>query len=355
VKKEPLYYLLMTLMVAGLCFGAWVVAEKIIVSKGKGLNQAAWEAAYRERRQAVPPSGPREGYWGARLGAKTPDELLGWHDPEVEISGMISIDAQGLQHYASPGKDLLRILILGGSVASGAYASDISNTYFNVLGRVLAEQGIPVEIIVFASGGWKSIQELKALQRRPGDEKPDLILFLDGLNDITNGATAELLTGQGFNGPDGKVNNPLFRISDYERRVSLYLENMKAAATFAANSGIRMVVALQPSLAERAPLSPIESKLLQASLQRHASLEAIRESYAQIRQNLLLMEEKKQLVFIDCSKIFNHEKETVFADMWHFSDIGHQILGNTLAEKLSRFLIDPKPARIPPDRLRSRE
>jgi lysophospholipase L1-like esterase len=339
LKKEILCYLIIFLLVAGFCCFAWVLADRFLTAKGKDLNQAAWNATYLERGLAIPPSGPREGYWGTRLGQKTPDELLGWHDSALEIPGLVSIDSHGIQYYKSPGEVRFRILMLGASVAFGALASDISTTYFNVIGRMLEAEGYPVKIVVFASGGWKSIQELNALQKRPDGEKPDLILFLNGLNDITNGASANHLTGQGFNGPDHKLINPSFRVHDYNQRVSGYLKNMSAAATFAANSGIRMLVALQPSLAERSHRTPLEEKLLVASLQRHASLDAIRGSYAEMRKGLQQRERANQLDFIDCSALFDNERETTFTDMWHFSDIGHRLLGQAIAGKITGMLV----------------
>jgi len=319
----------------GFSVAAWKVIDRYFLADGMKLNTIAWEETYRERGQPVPVSGPREGFWGSRLGGKVPDQLLGWHEPEVYIPGLVSIDPRGFQKYVSPDRIRLRILILGGSVAFGAYASNIENTYFNVLGRALEAQGVPVEITVFASGGWKSIQELKALQRRPGGNKPDVILFINGLNDITNGATASHLTGEAFIGTDGAVKVPP-RIRDYDQRVSLYQGNMNEAQKFATDSGIAMIVALQPSLAERSLRTRLESRLLKLSLTNHESLDAVRNSYEKMRKWLLLAEQDRLLHFIDCSTLFDRERETMFTDIWHFSDLGHRLLGNALAAKIAR-------------------
>ena len=91
-------------------------------SRGIDLNRKAWEASYIERGLSVPASGPREGFWGARLGKKIRDSRLGWHEPEVHIPGLLEIDSNGHQKYESMGKQKYHILIVGGSVAFGAYA-----------------------------------------------------------------------------------------------------------------------------------------------------------------------------------------------------------------------------------------
>ena len=48
----------------------------------------------------------------------------------------------------------------------------------------------------FASGAWKSSQELKAFLLYSQNYKPNLVIFLNGLNDLTNGATSKALFGE---------------------------------------------------------------------------------------------------------------------------------------------------------------
>jgi hypothetical protein len=58
-----------------------------------------------------------------------------------------------------------------------------------------------------------------------------------------------------------------------------------------------------------------------------------------IRNGLSEQAKKNQhFSFLDCSKIFDSEKKTTFSDMWHFSDHGHEILGNTIASKILLIL-----------------
>ena len=68
---------------------------------GIELNRRAWEASYAERGLEMPSQGPKEGYWGARLGSKVPHPLFGWHEPRISIPNLVDIDARGFQHFMS--------------------------------------------------------------------------------------------------------------------------------------------------------------------------------------------------------------------------------------------------------------
>jgi lysophospholipase L1-like esterase len=329
----------MLIIVAVVIGGAWSVAKRSL-ERGKNLNKTAWEASYTERKQPVPESGPREGYWGSRVGIGEPDTLLVWRDSEVHISGLIEVGRDGLQRYQSAvqGKRKRRIVILGASTASGAYASSIRTTYFNIIGKRLEELGMPSDIDVFAAGAWKSSQEIKALERYLQSARPDVVVFLDGLNDMTNGATSRLLFGEPYKTANGVAVDSLYHSHDYAQRAADYLQNMALARELTAARNIDMLVVLQPSLNERTRRTPIEDKLLAASLVPHASSQALTTSYDAIRNSLTLLSKVKNAPFFDCSKVFDAEKETVFADIWHFSDFGHQILGKVVADKIAGIL-----------------
>ena len=227
---------------------------------------------------------------------------------------------------------------MGGSVAFGAYASEIPKTYFHIVGRSLDNQRAFSDISIIAAGAWKSIQELKAVEAHHQHQPFDLIVFLNGLNDLTNGATAKTLYGEKIQPADGSSWTPLYHAHDYHQRVSGYLNNMDAAWTLCQNAGCDMLVVLQPSLVERSNRTKIEEALLKGSLISHASAEAFNESYASIRASLIRRAQKEGFHYLDCSRSFNGENETTFADLWHFSDFGHKILAEAMAEKISVIL-----------------
>jgi len=335
--KKMIFSLILLLLLALFFALIWKLTQHYL-HRGEDLNKRGWESSYRERKLPVPESGPREGYWGARLGEKVRDERTVWREPEIHLDGLIDIDRQGRQIFRSRGEKRHRIMILGGSVAFGAIASSISTTYFNILGSELERRGLPVEIIIVAAGAWKSSQELRALESSIEELQPDLVVFLNGLNDLTNGSTSKTLYGEPTATADGSLWTVLYHAHDYNQRVTDYLHNMAEAAKITAQSRSEMLIVLQPSLNERSKRTPIEEQLLKFSLDPHSSSAALTDSYDSIRKALSGKEQTGVLHFLDCSKVLDSEKETVFDDMWHFTDFGHRIIGNTMADKIAGIL-----------------
>jgi hypothetical protein len=318
-------------------FFIWYQKGTDPVVLGKNINREAWELSFIERGAPIPPAGPREGYWGSRLGPKVPHPRLGWREPSLSVPGLLEIDGFGLQHFSSTQRNKSKIIILGGSVAFGAYASEIAKSYFHLLGGELERQGVAADVTVVAAGAWKSIQELNALELYGPTSRPDLVIFLNGLNDLTNGATSDTLYGQAVATADGSKWTPLYHAHDYRRRTAAYLENMGRAALLAARLGSDILFALQPSLTEREPRTKMESLLLAGSLEPHASLDALKQSYLDMRIGLGHAR-SASVHFVDCSRIFDQEKATTFSDIWHFSDFGHAILGSTMTRHAARIL-----------------
>lgn len=335
--KKNIFTLVAAILVASIMYGAWSLAKKYI-NGGEDINKKAWESSYRERKLPVPASGPREGYWGARLGGKVRDGRLGWHEPEIHLNGLVDIDSRGWQFYRSEGKIKHRIMIVGGSVASGANASGIGTTYFNILGNELDRRGLPVEIIVVAAGAWKSIQELNALRDSIKEIRPELVVFLNGLNDLTNGSTSRTLFGEETPTSDGSPWTVLYHAHDYEQRVTDYLDHMASAQKITAANGSKLLIVLQPSLNERTSLTSIENELLESSLDSKAVSAALTASYKKMSLALKQMAQAKHFNFIDCSRVFDSEKQTVFTDIWHFTDFGHRDLGRIMAVEVAKII-----------------
>jgi hypothetical protein len=307
-------------------------------AEGEALNQLAWESSYGERGQPVPPSGPREGYWGARIGPKVQDPVVGWHEPQLSVPGLLDVDERGLQHYRTSATPKRRVLIVGGSVAFGSYASSIATTYFHVLGTELERLGTPADLTIAAAGAWKALQEGHAVQRWVEGLDPDLVVLLNGLNDLTSGATSRKLFGQQIATRDGSQWTTEYHEHDYATRVTDYLEIMRRVGMFARHEGHEALVVLQPSLAERRQPTAIEERLLDRSLLPHASLAALRESYQAMRDGLAALERAGTLRYLDGSRIFDGERPTTFTDLWHFSDFGHRLLGDAMAARIAPVL-----------------
>ena len=305
---------------------------------GKALNQLAWEGSFTERDVAVPPSGPRDGYWGARLGSKIPDPKLYWREPPVRQPELLDIDEHGMQHFRTGMATKRRVLIIGGSVAMGAYASSIATTYFHVLGAELERLGTPADITIVASGAWKALQEGVAVEQYGDSLAPDLVVLLNGLNDLTVGSTARRLFGQETPTRDGSPWTTEYHEYDYDARVQVYLEIMRRVGSFVRRHERAALVVLQPSLAERSQPASIERRLLDASTVPLGPSDALRRSYQEMRDGLTELARQGWFHFLDCSRLFDGERATTFADLWHFSDFGHRLLADAMAAEIAPIL-----------------
>ncbi len=281
---------------------------------GLELNRTAWESSYTERGLDVPENGqPREGFWG--YGIKPKDTACGLIgelvcERQQAIPGLIEIDSRGFQHAGRLENPHPHILIIGGSVAFGAYASDIEKTYFARLLSLLKPQFSAIGISVFGVGSALSSNDLAAFTLRGLDIRPDLVIFLNGLNDLVN--------------PGG---------DDFSAYMRQYLGNMEVAQHIARQHNIPIVFALQPFLGEKKIKTRLEKRILDLSVRKYE--EVINPYYDTIRKDLrTLADESPESFFIDCSGIFNDEEVTTFADQWHFSDPGHKILAAKLAREL---------------------
>jgi lysophospholipase L1-like esterase len=304
--------------------GAWLAWESMQprIAGGKKLNRGAWESSFEERRLPVP-SGPRDGFWGGKMPGWIRHPELGWHEAEVHMPGLVEEDADGMQHVSVPAP-VARILILGASVAWGAYASKLDETYFAHLSRNLAAAGVPADVTVLAAGAWTSENELKALRFHGPSLKPDVVVFLDGLNDLTQGQETDAFL-----------------------RVRRYLDHLHEGRDVAETLGARVVLSLQPTLTGKRRKSVYEKRILELMADK---VDHVPTAYAQMRAGLRGLEDEKSTRFVDCSDAFSNETATTFTDIWHFADPGHRLLGRCLADGIAPLLAGRRAERAPDDR-----
>ena len=179
------------------------------------------------------------------------------------------------------------------------------------------------------------MQEVRALRLHIAEYQPDLVVLLDGLNDLTVGETSQALyeiaeSEEGFEQPE--------HAGDHARRVADYLGHMRDAAEIATAHGSALLVVLQPSLIERSPPSAYEAGLVHGTTNRFGSVVDLRTSYQAMREGLRSLEEDGLLTFLDASTAFNDERFTTFADSWHFADAGHRILADRMIAAISAIL-----------------
>jgi lysophospholipase L1-like esterase len=190
-------------------------------------------------------------------------------------------------------------------VAWGAYASGLAETYFAHLAAELRQAGLPVDVTVMAAGAWTSENELKALRFHGPTLRADVVVFLDGLNDLTEG-------------PEASENT----------RVLRYLDHLHEARDVAQTLGGRVLISLQPTLAGKRRKTRIERRILELMAREMASVPT---AYPRMRVGLRGLEDAQGTRFVDCSDAFSGEAPTTFTDIWHFADPGHRLLGRCLA------------------------
>ncbi len=314
--------------------------DQVIVDQeaGRAFNEAAWEASYAERGLPIPPGGPREGYWAARLNEKIYDPVLVWRHAEQDIPSLVSIDANGFQYARAKGGEPLKLMILGGSVAFGAYASDEAHTYYARLRDMLAERGVPVDITVVAAGAWKTVQSTAAFRKHYDAVRPDMVIFFNGLNSLTVGSNAETLYGQPTITEGGEL-VLIENTQDYDARAEKYIEMMSGARAFARSAGIALTVVLQPAPFEKRIRSQLEESIFTEYRKIYGPGENLRTGYQTMREAMDgLAQASSRTHFLDLSRVFNEETATTFADMWHFSDPGHEIVAEAMADFLEPIL-----------------
>ena len=279
---------------------------------GYKLRERAWNASFSERGLRVPPDGPREGLTGE---AVTPLKCAASDcNFRMFVPGRIELDGNGLQTVGESANPYPHILIVGGSVAWGAGASDIANTYFAILYDMLKNEYPDTKISVLAAYGSTSITDLGSFVFKGLDVKPDVVVFINGLNDLT-------VKGQ-------------LRQTD----ASDYILNMKTAARIAERNGIPTVIVRQPFPGGKKFKTDLEKRIVELSNKDYDK--AITPLYKHIGKVLEEMAKAGEIYYIDAGNCFEDETATTFNDQWHFSDPGQKLLAETMHAGLVPILSD---------------
>ncbi len=294
---------------------------------GVKLNQAAWEATYSERGQPVPPVGPREGYWAERIRPqKYPCGDLDACERTQSIPLLVTIDGRGFQHAGAGAEAFPRLLFVGGSVAFGAYSSTIETAYFSQLLRQLRPEFPRLGISILARNGSVAREDFESYALRGAEVRPDIVVFLNGLNDLMN--------------RPGK--SP-------QEGLRKYRKSLRLAARLGRLQGLPLVFAIQPFLGGKAHKTKVERRLLELTSDDYET--QINPWYRRLALEAgALAAREGAAAFLDYSDLLAQEEKTTFADQWHFSDFGHTILAGALARDLAPLLRQTARAREHPAR-----
>jgi lysophospholipase L1-like esterase len=286
------------------------------------------------------------------------------------------------------GKPLLRVFVMGGSTTWGAGARD-DYTIPSLLAKDLAEAPqYDVEVRNFGQMGWVTSQELIYLYEllRRG-ERPDLVIFYDGINDTFLGyqdgiaglTQNEFLRAQEFGilasssgrkrlyatalrtflmntgmadlikllsgkdeattertdiGPIGSIAY-LAPPSDFEGAgaieqdvVNIYLFNNQMVRAIGDHFGFRSLFYWQPVIYSKHPLTAYEHSFVGAR-SRQEFFDATYQRLAAVAQANGVS---------DISGILNQGGKTYFVDPWHITEAGNAVIAQRMASDAAPLL-----------------
>jgi hypothetical protein len=261
----------------------------------------------------------------------------------------------------------LIVWIFGGSTLQEHQTTD-ERSIANAIAETMAAAGIRVRVENFGVPTFQSLLELIKFMtlaaRAPADRLPDVVVFYDGYNDanhgfyfgagnIQNDLSAKLaalveqksgtlfLYGASLGLADHsafwrahvhrRLERALFRDPDPQpdeanlrRAIEIYVRNTEIADGICAAIEARCFFVLQPLIATKTPLGPIEEQAI-AEL-RPSLIEFARSFYA-----LAGAEMQGSAGFIDASTVLNDHPEDVFFDLGHVSAFGVPVVGEFIA------------------------
>ena len=307
--------------------------------------------------------------WDPYLGFRNSANLKG------ERLNTNSLGYRGEEVTQPKPSDMTRIVVLGGSTAMGygVYDDETIPAYLEkILKDELPDQQI--EVINAAMAGFNSSQELVQLSLDVLDLEPDMVIIIDGANDLLFGLATDwqphrtpamrqqameytairkgeakeitrqvfrailhqstaLALVQQFRLPRANKEN-FSNFTLHPETIDVYMMNHLRMASLAKDSGIKIVFVLQPLLGvgDKA-LSDTESTILKEapdfSLKMNQHLSEITVALADSQKCTM-----NHTLCLDFVNVFATHSQTLFIDGVHFNPLGNQIFAQQLAKKL---------------------
>ena len=300
-----------------------------------------------------------------------------------------------------------RIIITGGSVSVSWNIGEkctLDNQLLRLLTAIYPE--IDLKIFNLGSVAWKSFQELNAIQLYGLDIQPDLVVTLNGFNDIEHAVSMPINHSYSYGlitlafdkykrwikaGPldlfkDFKIlyfikgifshretqsenrNSPKYpqyaekpepghlstrldsfpvNIEDIRARtdfdpynrqvVDNYLKNIRLMARSLSTINAQLIVALQPTLYLKNPLSPDEDRKLWDYYKQEVNF--VVQGYVRMIDGLTELSEKEpNVTFCDLSKVFDGDNRLLQLDYAHTNPLGYEIIAENLAKTISKYI-----------------
>ena len=228
------------------------------------------------------------------------------------------------------------LLIIGASVAEGWHASRIDNTLWSKLSHYLNKsRKTPLCVGVKARAGIHSNTELEFVADFLRQAKPKGIVLIHAQNDIINPAFNVTSNPMGVS---RNFNNILLTSAD---EFTTYSAEIRSLAN---KNNVHVFEYIPPSALDKQPLSSDEKSILigYASHKSHdwtLPSRLLNTTFDRIASKLRLADRiNGEYTFVDGRKTFNGEEQTMFADIWHFGDVGHDRFATLVADTVSFWL-----------------
>lgn len=294
--------------------------------------------------------------------------LIYRHRPGQRL-GHVTINAQGfrgpdLVREKTPGR--ARVIVIGGSVAFGQGASSDETVWTVPLARAIQAQLSRGEVEVLNAGiiGYDSMQERVLLETELLDYAPDVVVLLDGWNDMNSScevAADKRLAMSTFYELDAVLAQKphwatnLLRLSAVYRSVERrrrrssagvgtgeqwrvhpdalprYRRNLAAMGRLARSIGARLVIVAQPEPFGRSSAAPAAEAAVLAELDEGGYSIHVRASYPLFRRQAEEAARGMEAGFVDASASFDGLEEPVFVDRVHLNDLGNELLAAAVA------------------------
>lgn len=261
-----------------------------------------------------------------------------------------------------PKADRFRILVLGGSTAD-QFSSVSTEAYGKVFAKLTSK---PIEVINFAQGGAISSQEVIMFARYGVQLHPDLVIVLDGVNDIvslTKGMQpgipyTDAYVQLAMNRPFLNALTAIGRRSQFvnvlrklrERRVERslqadgtandlmvaeYLKNHYAMEALARGVGARWLSVLQPYVHLRATTTASEKA--RPAISNYAyRMEFMANALRRLGSELARQKRGPDADFVDSTSAFDGSSDDCFIDEVHLTERGKELLLVHMANQLNR-------------------
>lgn len=268
-----------------------------------------------------------------------------------------------------------RVVTLGGSTVEGGFNDKwVIATY---LGQELKKYYSGVEVINAGIVGYSSQEELALLQTKILDLQPDLVVVVDGRNDLYYSILPTWTKRHGDpylycqRALDGLINYPTFftlssnlarfmtkqssaitrvfrfffrqkpdatypsRVVIKEAAITTYLENLRLIKATLEVAGIKGIIAFQPTMGYgKDNATPYEKSVAGYLREEEKSdwLTQIPLVWPQVGRQVAALAGAGPVRSYDFSRLFDKTRETAYIDSCHYSPEGCRVIGAKIAE-----------------------